>query len=152
MEKPHRSLFSVARGLQQDIPVTMKTLALLLVGLLGCVQPLPPPSINPLSPPAVAEPDIFTDYVADCSDLSVEVQSTKATQFVSGCLDLDSGYNWCLVKAADSFSKHTIVCVTIDLNVEWQKEIAKDTASDMQRANAKHANDWIRSHRIGARR
>ena len=105
-----------------------------------------------MPPPEVETPDIFTEYIADCSDPSVEAQSAKSAQFVRGCFDFDSGYAECLVKVADSFTKDTIVCVTIDLNVGWQKEVARDTASDMVRANASHANAWIRAHRTGARR
>lgn len=124
---------------------------LFAVLLVGCVHPLPP--AEPTPPPVDAGvPDIFTGYVADCNDQTVVDQSAKAVSLVTGCLDFDGGYDACLVKGLDNYSKDTIVCVTIDLGVKWQRLVAKDTATDIQRANAIHANDWIRRHQIGARR
>ena len=123
----------------------------MLVVALGCSYPKPPPSLNPLPSPETGS-DIFTDYVADCSDSFVIDQAPKATRWVQGCLDFDGGYDTCLVKGADYYTKDSIVCAVVDLNVRWQIEAAKNTASDVQIANANHANDWIRRHRVGARR
>ena len=126
-------------------------LALLLSFSLGCAHILPP--TEPTPPSVVAgPPDVFTDYIADCGDLSVTDQSAKATSVVQGCLDFDAGFDDCLVKGTDNFSKDTIDCVTIDLNAKWQRLVANDTATDMQKANTAHANTWIRNHRVGARR
>jgi len=127
-------------------------LLLFMFFLLGCIPLQPPPTLNPLPPPDAGPPDIFTGYIADCSDSSVGSQSAKVGSWVQSCPNFNGGYDACMVKGVNTYTKDAIVCVTIDLNVGWQQEIAKGTASDQQKVNAKCANTWIRDHRLGARR
>ena len=125
-------------------------LLLFVAGLIGCA-PLPPPGSIP-PPPDAGPPDIFTGYVADCSDPSVAYQSARASTFIAGCPEFDGGWNACLLKATDTFTKDAIVCATVDLNVDWQRKVTEGTATDAQRKGALMANSWIYEHQIGVRR
>jgi hypothetical protein len=129
----------------------MKITLLLLAVALGCSHPQSPLTLNPLPPPEATAPDVFTNYIADCSDPSVDNQGARVVLWVQGCLDSNEGYDVCMAEGVKYFTKDALVCTTIDLNVEAQREIARDTATGTQKSLARVANPWIRNHRIGAR-
>jgi hypothetical protein len=57
-----------------------------------------------------------------------------------------------MVAAADSLTRDVLVCSLVDLNMTWQRDIAKKTASAQEQSAAARANKWIFEHQIGVRR
>ena len=128
----------------------MKYLPLLLIVWLADCVPLPTPGPIPATPKTT--PDIFAQYRADCSDVSVAAQKSLATMDVRHCFDGNTPADSCLVDATSHLTKDSIVCTVVDLNVQWQREVAPGTASPQTKQAALQSNEWIYKHQIGVRR
>jgi hypothetical protein len=122
---------------------------LIIVWVFSCA-PLPTP--GPIPPATVITPDIFAQYRADCSDVSISEQQGQATLSVQHCCDGYSPIDACMVAAADSLTRDVIVCSLVNLNMTWQHDIAMKTATSQVQAAAGRANKWIFDHQIGVRR
>jgi hypothetical protein len=126
-------------------------LTFVCICLFWCAKPITPPgSLLPMPDAAVS--DVFTGLIADCSDLLVSDRTSKAQFWVQSCMDLESGADACMVKGTETFTKDALVCLLIDMNVQWQRDIADGVSNAQAMVNSATANRWLRNHQVGARR
>jgi hypothetical protein len=122
------------------------------ISLFWCANPITPPGGLSATLPDAAVSDIFTGFIADCGDLLVADRTAKAAFWVQSCMDLEGGTDRCMVKGSDTYTKDALVCLLIDMNVTWQREISEGNSNAQAMINSANANRWIRNHQIGARR
>lgn len=122
------------------------------ISLFWCAKPITPPASITTSPIDAAVSDVFSGVIADCSDLLVGDRTAKAAFWVQSCMDLEGETDRCMVKGAETFTKDALICLLIDMNVQWQKDISEGVSNPQSVINSANANRWIRNHQIGARR
>lgn len=121
------------------------------ISLFWCAKPITPPG-NLTATPDAAVSDVFTGVIADCSDLLVGDRTSKVQFWVQSCMDLEGGVDSCMVKGSETFTKDAMICLLIDMNVQWQRDIFDGVSHAQAMINSANANRWIRNHQIGARR
>lgn len=128
-------------------------LSLVCILLLWCANPISTPSktFSDL-PPDAAVSDCFTGFVADCNELLIGDRTAKAAFWVQSCMDLEGETDKCMVKGAEVYTKDALVCLLIDMNVRWVKEISEGVSNPQTIVNSANANRWIRNHQVGARK
>lgn len=119
--------------------------------LFWCAKPITPPG-NITAVPDAAISDVFTGVIADCSDLLVADRTSKVHFWVQSCIELEEGIDSCMIKGSETFTKDAMICLLIDMNVQWQRDISEGVSNAQAIISSGNANHWIRNHQIGARR